>query len=113
MKGCIVKTKLALGLSTIAATLITCGSALAQQSNPPEPATAQSAESGAGDDRYTGYSSHKAGEPLPAPDRVRPIAAGPTPEPAKVGARNAKRTDAPSSDNGRYDYYKDLAPFGE
>ncbi|HEY4039095.1 MAG TPA: hypothetical protein VGM15_09760 [Burkholderiaceae bacterium] len=112
-----MKTKLAWGLSTFAAALITCGTALAQQSNPPGPATAESAEGGTGDPN-TGYSSrrdptHRGGQRLPAPDPVQPVAAGNAPEPAKVDARHAKGTDATSSDNSRYDDYKDLAPFGE
>jgi hypothetical protein len=116
MKGSIVKTKLALGLLTIGATLITSGTVLAQQSDSWNTVKAGSAGSGTGDP-YSAYSSplrqQTAGEPLPAADPVQPAAAGYTKQAGTVDARTAKRADSMSSDTGGYDYYKDLAPFGE
>jgi hypothetical protein len=108
-----MKSKLALGLLTAAATLIASGTALAQQSNSPETAQGEYARSSRGDNLYAGDSSRKPDDKVPAPEVVPAVATRKTQDAGKMSAGDPKRTDSTAPDQGRYDYYKDLAPFGE
>jgi hypothetical protein len=109
-----MKTKLALGLLAVAATLIASRPALAQQPVVREPVKVESTESSRSGDLYAGDSGQQPDYRLVAPGPVPPVATGKLRDPRKADAGRAGCPDSISLDtvrDGRC--FKDIAPFGE